>query len=196
MRRLAAVAVAIVALCAAALVACGGDQADGRGVEISGKGCDDAGRTPGIEPYSLGATFAGLPLETVLLQCRGVRGDSIAYMYGDCEPPAGEGGCAPPVQVQIWRACERGYRSTEGERPTLRRQRGVPTARFDGHTEVYTDSTVVIFTADAALGRRAVDALRPMPRTGDSSRLPAGRPSASDLPQPPRGALAGTLSCA
>lgn len=180
------------------LAACGDEDGPGDpAVELVGEGCRDGGQQS-LRPYSLGAAFEGLALETVLLQCNGrPRGDTISYIYGDCEPPAGgDGGCAPPLEMQVWRACARTYRDySAGNRPALSSARGVPVANFERQIEVYTDSTVIIFANDQGLAQRAVSALRAMPRRGDPSRVSAGPQPRGDLPQPPPGALENTLRC-
>jgi hypothetical protein len=50
-----------------------------------------------LGPYFAGMRMTGTPAET----------GYPTYVYGDCELPEGEGGCAPPVQVQNWSACAR-----------------------------------------------------------------------------------------
>jgi len=164
-------------------------------IEIVGEGCLDEGERQTPKAYSLGREFEGLALETVLLQCDGR--DTISYIYGDCElPEGGEGGCAPPLQVQVWRACARTYRDyAPGNRPALSRRRGVPVADAGRQIEVYADSTVVIFADEPSLARRAVSALRPMPRGSDPTRAPADVAPENDLPRPPPGALESTLRC-
>jgi hypothetical protein len=166
--------------------ACGEGGGEGE-IEVVGEGCFDADGGQALKPYSLGREFEGLALETVLLQCDGrARADTISFIYGDCElPQAGEGGCAAPLQVQVWRACARTYRDySPGSRPPLLRRRGVPVADSGRQIEVYTASTVVIFADDPSLARRAVFALRPMSPGGAPTRVPAGTMPEHNLPQP------------
>ena len=74
----------LVALCALVLAAPAGAQA--------------GGRLNGSELYWLGPYFGGLRLTDTSYQ---------AFVYGECEPPAGEGGCSPPVQVGNATSCTR-----------------------------------------------------------------------------------------
>lgn len=57
-------------------------------------------RGPAPDAYWLGPYFAGLRLTHT-----GPFG--TGFTYGDCEQPAGEGGCSPPAQVQNFSSCER-----------------------------------------------------------------------------------------
>ncbi|HEU0019183.1 MAG TPA: hypothetical protein VFQ14_02715 [Thermoleophilaceae bacterium] len=180
------------------IAACGDRDGGGKSIEVVGEGCRDEDGREALKPYSLGGEFEGLALETVLLHCNGrARGDTISFIYGDCElPEGGEGGCATPLQVQVWRACARTYRDYEpGNRPPLSRRRGVPVADSGRQIEVYTDSTIVIFADDPSLARRAVSGLRPMRRGGDPTRVPAAVTPDQKLPRPPPGALENTLKC-
>lgn len=52
--------------------------------------------------YWLGPYFAGMPLTSTPDEHR-----YSTFVYGDCELPEGEGGCAPPAQIQNWSACAR-----------------------------------------------------------------------------------------
>jgi hypothetical protein len=33
--------------------------------------------------------------------------NDVTFIYGTCDPSGGEGGCAPPLEVQVWSACAR-----------------------------------------------------------------------------------------
>jgi hypothetical protein len=192
--RAIALLIGVLTMSAAACGESGGGEGE---VEVVGERCLDADEGQPLKPYSVGREFGGLPLETVLPQCDGrARGDTITYVYGDCGLPKGEGGCATPLQIQIWRACARAYRDYEpANRPALSKRRGVPVADSGRQIEVYTDSTVVIFANDTDLARRAVSALTPAPRGGDPTRVPAAPVLEGDLPPPPPGALENTLRC-
>ncbi len=123
--------------------------------------------------YSLGPSFKGLELVALLranasrVPNEPVRANYVNFVYGLCELEEGEeGGCQPPLQVQVWDACER-HRGVYGDmRPdeelTLR---GVPAAFFEQRTrlELYTDkATIVVYFVrpDRALLLEAADSLR------------------------------------
>jgi hypothetical protein len=72
----------LVALCALLLAAPAGGQG--------------GGRLSKSEMFWLGPYFAGLRLTDTRYQ---------SFVYGECEFPAGEGGCTPPVQVQNATSC-------------------------------------------------------------------------------------------
>lgn len=140
--------------------------------------------------YHLGPSFEGLPL-TAAPDARGgpASGNpAVDFIYGTCDPPGGlfedRGGCAPPLSVQIWSACERHIASV-GLRYRQMRIRGVPAADVQGDTrlELQTgDITIVIFATALDQARRAADALRSLDgRVGPREHLPP----------PVKGALSG-----
>lgn len=167
--------------------------------------------------YSLGSAFESLPLEALLRRCdqpdpvyfpmEGGRANYVAYIYGTCIPESPSednsdpGGCAPPLEIQTWPACERSlsdYELEPGE-PYPHEAleiRGVPAASFDDGTriELYAgESTVVIFGDDPDQVLRAANAVEPEPidrPLGVSAPTPA-----SELQTPPETALDGTLPC-
>jgi len=59
--------------------------------------------------YWLGDEFQGYPLESIVRHVfspdLGKHEDAVSLLYGSCELPEGEGGCAPPVQVIIAPYC-------------------------------------------------------------------------------------------
>ncbi len=75
----------LVALCALALAAPAG-------------GSQESGRLSDSEMYWLGPYFAGLRLTDTSYQ---------AFVYGECKPPEGEGGCQLPVRVGNATSCTR-----------------------------------------------------------------------------------------
>jgi hypothetical protein len=123
-----------------------------------------------------------------------VRANFVTFIYGRCET-GGEDGCLPPLEIQIWPACDRNlasYRLTPAgdslphEDLTVR---GVPAAFFsdDARLELYTgDVTVVIFGQDRDQLLRAADALRGV--NNDAS-------VAADLEPPVAGAREGDAKC-
>jgi hypothetical protein len=96
-----------------------------------------------------GESVAGLPLTAVLRRNDEAR--YVSFVYGDCTPTS-DGGCSPPVEVQVWPASARGlgsYGSGAGA-PVLEptSARGVA-AGFVGEAqlELYGKrSTVVVFS--------------------------------------------------
>jgi hypothetical protein len=50
--------------------------------------------------YWVGESFEGLPLTRI-----GLHELGGGFIYGTCEPPRDEGGCAPPLQIQTIRMC-------------------------------------------------------------------------------------------
>lgn len=174
------------------------------------KACTAAREPANFRLYSLGSSFGELPLTTVLRTCTAPqplpgdaeelpptwRTNSVSYVYGTCELPEGEGGCAPPVTVQIWPACER-HRALYRPPPKLTRRRGVPSAPASGlMVELYTaDATVVVFADDRALLDRAVAALQPVARGSAPADLPPRLQPTAQLPPPEPGAVTGDLSC-
>lgn len=82
-------AAALVGLCALLLL--------GASVAGSGGAVSDPTDLYWLGPYFGGMRVTGSPED----------GRFATYSYGDCELPEGEGGCAPPAQIQNWSACTR-----------------------------------------------------------------------------------------
>lgn len=179
--------------------------------------CTRSGRPTNFAVHTLGARFAGLEQTDTLRRCdrpellpRGVvaqtsagdrhaiRANFASVFYGACKARS-DSGCAPPLEIQTWPACERSYGSYAGGRPPRIRIRGTSAAVFDGGTriELYTARvTVVVFGDRPSLVRRAASAVVPV---AAGSRFPP-RPAAASgakrrLARPARGAIAGRLAC-
>ena len=166
--------------------------------------------------YSLGRSFEGLPLTAITRRRDRHRTDALAnanwvnFIYGDCpadDPAAPEShsGCSPPLQVQVWPACERNpslwsadSAAVFGEREAVE-LRGVPSFYyFDGtQVDIQTgDITIVIFGSDRDQLARAANALvpiNPKARAATAKARAAGR--WPELPKPREEALLGTLAC-
>ena len=99
-----------------------------------------------------GESAAGLPLTAILRRDDSAR--YVSFVYGDCTASS-DSGCAPPVEVQVWPATERGFGSYGGSpadaaapTPEPTRARGVAAA-FVGESqlELYgRRATVVVFS--------------------------------------------------
>jgi hypothetical protein len=160
----------------------------------------------GFSLYSLGTRFEDVPLTAIVridqkptLKARGGFGipdnrpNHVTFIYGTCG-----GGCVPPLQVQVWPACDRTlqdyYYNVPGGGPSrpyeLVTVRSVPAARFSGMLEIYSGTvTIVIFGESAAQQERAAENLV-------SANILAGNVSAGDpLPPPVPGAMKGKLRC-
>ena len=155
------------------------------GAAASGPSSHQRAAPPGDVPWP-GEHADGLPLTTVL-----ESPDHLSFVYGDCLP-GDDAGCAPPLEVQAWRACRRHhalYRSPLGPAGEAVTVRGVPGLAFEGRRRIELQtgrSTIVVFADSAGRASRAVAALR----TGD------GRVRRGDwLPAPEPGALEGVVDC-
>jgi hypothetical protein len=162
-------AVGLVVAIATAGVLGGCALTDDRGVEGA---LAELRERPGPGPYFVGETFEGLPLTAI-----SAAGPRVTFVYGDCDPPPDEGGCAPPLEVQIWPIGRRapGVISSmiECRKVTVR---GVPGAFFGSDLDLYVgDQTVVVFADSQPRALRAAEALRP---------VDADRASEGDLPAP------------
>jgi hypothetical protein len=137
----------------------------------------------------LGHRFEGMPLVAVhrvdAAPHHGelIREDDVTFIYGACAPAHGNP-CMPPLQVQLWNACERHAGSYAVEPEWRGRIRGVQAAAFDGGTrlELYAGRvTVVLFvSAGRRLLDRAAAGLRGLtgpPATLESLARPGGLPT-------------------
>ena len=118
--------------------------------------------------YFLGRSFDGIDLTSV------EGGD---FFYGTCEFE-GEGGCAPPIQVQNGSTNMTGVVGCG----RLADIRGVPTVSLGGGLVLFTvDSTVTIFDDGAGRDLRSMaEALRPVSGPADVTKpLPAPRRTSS-----------------
>jgi hypothetical protein len=185
--------------------------------------CTDLKEPVNFSHYSLGTVFDGHEVSAILRRCESpypgetVRSNYVSFVYGKCEIPTdpetglAHGGCAPPIEIQTWPACERAHADyTLGGEPypqkDLGLERGVPATLFDegSRLELYAGrSTVVIFGNEPADVRAAAEAVRVEP-TGEppaaplnvAERLVEGlQPATADLPSPVAGAISGDLSC-
>lgn len=152
--------------------------------------------------YSLGPEFEGLKSTAVLRNCTSprpgappqMRSNFVSYIYGDCEPPQGEGGCPAPIEVQSWPYCERGRLDPTHHNPLHGKVdiRGVSADIFEygKRIEIYTgQSTVMIFGTDRAQIVRAGRALVAAPQ------IPSEPATPGDVSSPLPASAPGALSC-
>lgn len=147
----------------------------------------------GFALYGLGQSFEGLPLTDAQYMdvATGVPDSSgkwwgppvhsvryFQFVYGTCTPTASqETGCAPPVEIQVWPACERtaigatasaGAASSNVDNASISTTsvRGVTAAVMtspDQRVEVATGGvTVVIWASDTSQELRAAQGLTGM----------------------------------
>jgi hypothetical protein len=155
--------------------------------------------------YSVGDSFEGLPLKVINRRLDPpisesheplvVRANFVNFIYGDCKAES-DAGCVPPLEVQIWPACERNlsvYSLTPDGDPLPHENttvRGAPAAFFEDGTrlEIYSGKeTVVLFGVGRSQLRRAADALAAVNHAGPAKGDP--------LPPPAAGAREGKLHC-
>ena len=171
--RLRAASCLLVALLVAG---CGNDATD---AETSTRLLAGAQEFKQYRLYSAGSSFEGLPLVAAPDADGGpVPGNNtgVSFIYGTCKPPADEGGCSPPLTVQIHRACERPPIESMGGGYRKLTLRGVPAALVDGDPRVELQTgevTVVLFARTMARARRGAMALRSLDaRVGPTDDLP------------------------
>lgn len=146
--------------------------------------------------YFGGDAVAGLPLVAVHridaapYPGEKVRRNDVTFVYGDCHAPTGP--CAPPLQIQVWDACERYQRLYDILWDEATIIRGVPSAFYDDYMrlELYTGRvSIVIFAGSRDSRELLVSAARSL--RGVNNRLAPG----SDLPRPIPGVIDGKLPC-
>jgi hypothetical protein len=139
--------------------------------------CTAAARAQNFRHYWAGESFAGLTATAVIRRCDEPRADEplranyVSYIYGDCTP-AGDEGCAPPIEVQSWPAVERNRRMLTAapagpqDRGADTTVSGVPAAKFDHGTRIeiyHPGATIVVFGDDPVQVERFANALREGP---------------------------------
>jgi hypothetical protein len=171
-------AIASVLVLSVTLSACGGANGGGAtGVDPS-----DAQASAKFRLYYLGGSFHGLPLTDVT---PGPGHHTWSFIYGDCDPGGGffdEGGCAAPLEVQNWSACERHLARYSGHTPKPFSFRGAKAANISGFN-IYTGRTTLVIYG--RLREQAAKSLQAVGSDEVSQRLPAPVP----------GALNGSLPC-
>jgi hypothetical protein len=176
--------------------------------------CTDASSPVNFQTYSLGSQFQGLALAAVLRRCEppnpldGSGANFVSYIYGTCDP--GTHGCAPPVEVQTWPACERNLASYDPPAnipadilpppPQVTRVAGTAAAILDSgyQVEVYTGgSTVIVYGTNTAQVLQAANALQQEPTGSIPNQASAVLATAGlgSLPPPVPGAVQGNLGC-
>ena len=115
---------------------------------------------PGPTLYFVGEQFEELPLTAII-----DRGSRVTFVYGDCEIPFGtDGGCAPPLEVQVW-PIERRPPGAISDMLSCRlvTVRGAVGAFYGSDLDLYVgDLTVVVFADSRQRALRAAAALRPV----------------------------------
>ena len=161
--------VVVLALLALAATGClGGDGRVPNGEDVDAD--LERARTSGTRLYFAGRSIAGLELTAVSLTGLG----RASFLYGTCELPEGEGGCAVPISVQQTPFSAAAWRRASG---CLAREpiRGVPAARHDGLVVFTGRTTVKVYARSAAEARRVLLALRPV--TGGNTAAPLPPPA-------------------
>jgi len=136
--------------------------------------------------YYDGPEVAGLPLENI----NGDPSHCCSFMYGTCTPPPAEGGCAPPLEIQVFSTCKRWFRGIAGRRHAhIYNFRGAKTIANDppeSYTpEIFTGRTTVVFWGESwKIVKAAERQLR---------EIHQSKPQA--LPPPVHGSLWGRLPC-
>jgi hypothetical protein len=166
-----------------------------------------------FEIFSAGPSVAGVPLAGFKRRCGGTTpaeeppANFTNYFYGHCKIAEGATGCAPPLQIQTWPACQRalGDYTFEGKPMPYRRlpsRSGAEVVEiqfeYGPRIEIYTkSSTIVIFAENPDLGEKALTQLRSQeignPPATQADEL-KGEPEQS-LEPPTDGATEGELQC-
>lgn len=148
--------------------------------------------------YALGPSFHGLSAGHKTVACLPSRGPHsvdgprrptgyVYITYGSCD--FHQGPCRDPLEIQTWPECARNPNSYVPERGSTQQAQelnphegitvpsapGLPAAEFEGETriELYGGGvTVVVFSPDPAVGRRAASALAPAVLARAASKTP------------------------
>ncbi len=127
--------------------------------------CTAADQRLNFSDWWAGESFDGLGVTAVLRRCDDpVPGDPgranyVSYIYGDCHP-AGDEGCAPPIEIQSWPAAEVTKQMFSSATPdgqprpgTETTVGGMPATNYDSGRQLVIfrpQSTVMIFGRDPA----------------------------------------------
>ncbi len=138
--------------------------------------------------YWVGPRFEGWELEHVDVR------EFVTLGYGTCEPPTGtDGGCAPPLQIQIQPLCAHLEAVARAQIWKRRRVRGAPVGTIDSAPVLFTNRVQVkVYRgqgSDPGLPMRALRALR------SANRVPPVVDADDAIPPAPRTVLSGQRSC-
>ncbi|HWO83558.1 MAG TPA: hypothetical protein VNM38_07195 [Solirubrobacterales bacterium] len=164
-----------------------------------------------FEVFSLGPAFAGLAFAGTSRRCDpgtpswGWPNNYVDYLYGKCAIPEGATGCAPPLQVQSWPACQRSMDEYSFGGSPLPHRKLSPLGEAEvveftmpsNRIEVYTGATTIVLYGDMRIARKALPSLRPQkpgaPPAKHANEL-RGK-SVDGLPAPNKGSTEGDLPC-
>ncbi|HEY7950231.1 MAG TPA: hypothetical protein VID51_05285 [Solirubrobacterales bacterium] len=135
--------------------------------------------------YYSGPEVAGLSLDAVVqgwatnrhAREQGRRRIYWTFIYGDCTPPPREGGCAPPLEVQVWSACVRSVSPIKVRKHRLYEFRGAKATGGGGRYEVspmeiFTGrTTIIVFGSEKSLIKTAARELREVHQAQAAPRL-------------------------
>lgn len=177
--------------------------------------CTNVDEAPNFPTYFVGKKYRGLFLTAVIRRCdtpranETARANYVSYIYGDCDPsrqPTDGGvidtGCAPPLEIQSYPACERSYGDYSfvdlSSAEELETVQGVPAAYFasGARGELYTrGATVVVFgNADEDV-QNVLREVRARPISlAPGENLDSDAGAEEPMPATPE-ALSGKLSC-
>jgi hypothetical protein len=114
-----------------------------------------------------------------------VRPEFATFIYGDCEVMGDDGGCPPPLQIQISPLCR--HLGVVAQAPIWRRRsiRGAPVGTIDSAPVLFTTGAQVkVYRgqgSDPGLAVRAIQALRSIndvpPVIGSTGPIPGADPA-------------------
>jgi len=118
------------------------------------------GRSP--DNFWVGPSFEGLAVK-----------DDGSFFYGDCEPPPGEGACAPPLEIQNSTTCERNPVALDvSPRRFFRERGGAIVGDYGDSFDVGVGGhTVRVFADTRRRARAAVGQLRRRSQAAPPARL-------------------------
>lgn len=112
----------------------------------------------------------------------------FTFFYGTCDAsPDGlfdDGGCAPPVQIQVSSICDR-HPGPHRRRQDIFDLRGAKASVFGGGLEIFTGRTTLVIFSERELMKPTIHQLRPIDQAAAPSRLPPPVP----------GGVSGRLPC-
>lgn len=142
-------------LAAITVAGCGGDRTT---PVASRPDARAAQRAVAYPLYWAGERVAGQPLAAIL-RTPGL----VTFVYGSCRPQqVGEGGCAPPLEIQVASICDRNALLLDLRPSAVTTARGVPVMSYDGRVELTTGPSQVVLAGRPDLTRRALAALQPV----------------------------------